>query len=302
MFEVTECKKIYEWAVSNGAISIMKPTYSKDSNGAVLMATIHTYGDVQHTFVQKCEYSGPYLPGYTLLNNKIPLNLDKDHDVPFCEIDHCVGNQDWVQMDSVCNFYHKALGFHKYITDDDYNVVTEYSALETTVMASENDRIKMPITMPAVGKRMSQVEEYIRYNNGPGVQHIALRTDSIIKTVTEMRRRGVEFINVSPEYYVDLKQRLAAYKGTPMKESLEELERLSILVDFNNDGYLLQLFVKDHISARPTAFYEIIQREGARGFGGGNFRALFESIEREQEKRGNLREQSPDKVDDILLN
>ncbi|KAK7203917.1 putative 4-hydroxyphenylpyruvate dioxygenase [Myxozyma melibiosi] len=288
VFEVKKCKELYDWAIAHGAHSVAEPALRTDVYGSVLAATIRTYGDVLHTLVERIDYSGCYLPWYKPVETVVPINSDLSHTVPFVKIDHCVGNQDWNQMEGVCKFYARALGFHQYFTDDDYNVTTEYSALETTVMASENEKIKMPITMPAIGKRMSQVEEFVRYNNGPGVQHLALLTEDIVAAVTEMRRRGVQFIEVSPQYYVDLRDRVRDYHGPPIMENLDDIEALNLLVDFNKDGYLLQTFVKDHISSRPTAFYEIIQRRGAQGFGGGNFRALFESIEREQARRGNL--------------
>ncbi|KAK9458477.1 Glyoxalase/Bleomycin resistance protein/Dihydroxybiphenyl dioxygenase [Lipomyces oligophaga] len=287
-FDVSECEPLYNWAVTHGAKSISPPTVYEDQYGKVIIAAVSTYGDISHTFIQSGKYYGPYLPGYDIVvSERNPAN-EQFGRVHFVSVDHCVGNQNWGQMAGVCDYYRKVFGFHKFISDDDYNVVTDYSALETTVMASDNDVIKMPITMPAKGKKMSQVEEYIKYNNGPGVQHIALCTDNIFEAVAHMRERGVEFISVPQEYYIDLKRRIAEYKGPAMKEDLAEIERLNILVDFNKDGYLFQLFVKDHFASRPTLFYEIIQREGANGFGGGNFRSLFESIEREQAKRGNL--------------
>ncbi|KAK9480410.1 Glyoxalase/Bleomycin resistance protein/Dihydroxybiphenyl dioxygenase [Lipomyces japonicus] len=270
----------------NGAHTVMKPVSQSDEHGKVVMATVATFGDVTHTFVQRDEYKGTFLPGYQSIEQDDPLNQVLNP-VEFAAIDHTVANQNWGEMDKVCDYYQNVFGFHQFISDDDYNVVTQYSALKSTVMASGNNVIKMPINEPAKGIRKSQIEEYLAYNNGPGIQHIALLTKDIMSCVTEMRRRGVKFIDVPDTYYEDLEQRMRDSKVT-IKEDLQMIKKLNILVDFNAEGYLLQLFVKDHASNRPTVFYEIIQREGAQGFGGGNFRSLFEAIEREQAKRGNL--------------
>ncbi|KAK9451160.1 4-hydroxyphenylpyruvate dioxygenase/T-cell reactive protein [Limtongia smithiae] len=286
-FKVTDCKRAWDCAVSNGAVSALEPTILADDNGKAMLATIKTFGDVTHTFIECDKYYGPFLPTYRPVTKSDPF-ASMPKPITFEAIDHCVGNQDWNQMEGVCKFYRQVLGFHQFVSEDDYNVVTEYSALNTTVMASANDVIKIPITEPAKGKKTSQVEEYIKYNNGPGVQHIALRTPCIVDAITEMKQRGMEFIEVPKTYYADLRTRMETYTGQPIKESMEDIERLNILVDFDKDGYLLQLFVKEHVASRPTVFYEIIQREGSQGFGGGNFKALFESIEREQAKRGNL--------------
>ncbi|KAK9316910.1 Glyoxalase/Bleomycin resistance protein/Dihydroxybiphenyl dioxygenase [Lipomyces starkeyi] len=286
-FVCDDVTEVFAWAVNHGAHAIMKPTMFEDNYGSAVIATVTAFGHVTHTFIKKDKYLGAYLPGYVPVDYNDPINTVYDS-VPLMEIDHVVGNQYSGQMESVCNFYRKAFGFHQFVSEDDYNVQTEFSALKSTVMANPNNCIKMPINEPAKGKRLSQIEEYLRYNNGPGVQHIALRTPDIIKCVEEMKRRGVEFIAVPREYYTDLRERLTSSDAPRIKEDLSKIEDLGILVDYDKDGYLLQLFVKEHVSNRPTSFYEIIQREGSEGFGGGNFKALFEAVEREQLKRGNL--------------
>ncbi|KAK9469488.1 Glyoxalase/Bleomycin resistance protein/Dihydroxybiphenyl dioxygenase [Lipomyces arxii] len=278
---------LYEWAIKQGAKSIVKPKMIKDDYGEVVYATVNLVGDITHTLVDHTKYIGPFLPGYEGVFSDDPLNAKKAA-VPFSDIDHCVCNVDWGKMAETCDLYQKVLGFHQFISEDDYNVTTEYSALKSTVMASANDLVKMPVTEPAKGRHMSQIEEYLRYNNGPGYQHIALRTPDIITCISEMRNRGIEFIDVPKSYYDDLRERLSMPGAPKIREDMNLIESLNILVDFDKDGYLLQLFVKDHVSSRPTSFYEIIQREGSKGFGAGNFKALFEAIEREQAKRGNL--------------
>ncbi|KAK9488954.1 Glyoxalase/Bleomycin resistance protein/Dihydroxybiphenyl dioxygenase [Lipomyces starkeyi] len=286
-FVCDDVTEVFAWAVNHGAHAILKPTMFEDNYGSAVIATVTAFGHVTHTFIKKDKYLGAYLPGYVPVDYNDPINTVYDS-VPLMEIDHVVGNQYSGQMENVCNFYRKAFGFHQFVSEDDYNVQTEFSALKSTVMANPNNCIKMPINEPAKGKRLSQIEEYLRYNNGPGVQHIALRTPDIIKCVEEMKRRGVEFIAVPREYYTDLRERLTRSDAPRIKEDLSKIEDLGILVDYDKDGYLLQLFVKEHVSNRPTSFYEIIQREGSEGFGGGNFKALFEAVEREQLKRGNL--------------
>ena len=253
------------------------------------MASIRTYGDTTHTFIQRNRYSGPFLPGFRASNlaasggdpiNQLlpPVKLEA--------IDHCVGNQDWEQMDSACEYYERCLGFHRFWSVDDNDIRTDYSALKSIVMASPNDVVKMPINEPALGKKKSQIEEYVDFYNGPGIQHIALRTPNIIDAVSNLRARGVEFISVPETYYDNMRQRLKA-TGLKLEESFETIQKLNILIDFDEGGYLLQLFTKP-LMDRPTVFIEIIQRNNFEGFGAGNFKSLFEAIEREQELRGNL--------------
>ncbi|KAI7180616.1 4-hydroxyphenylpyruvate, partial [Hortaea werneckii] len=201
-------------------------------------------------------------------------------------IDHCVGNQDWQEMDAACDFYERCLGFHRFWSVDDKDICTDFSALKSVVMSSPNDVVKMPINEPAVGKKKSQIEEYVDFYNGPGVQHIALRTPDILTTVNNMKARGVEFISVPETYYTDIKERLRK-TGMKLNESFETIQNLNILIDFDEGGYLLQLFTKP-LMDRPTVFIEVIQRNNFDGFGAGNFKSLFEAIEREQAARGNL--------------
>ncbi|RMZ07095.1 hypothetical protein D0864_02069, partial [Hortaea werneckii] len=228
-----------------------------------------------------------FLPGYratpaaqddpitTILPN---INLEA--------IDHCVGNQDWQEMDAACDFYERCLGFHRFWSVDDKDICTDFSALKSVVMSSPNDVVKMPINEPAVGKKKSQIEEYVDFYNGPGVQHIALRTPDILTTVSNMKARGVEFISVPETYYTDIRERLRK-TGMKLNESFETIQNLNILIDFDEGGYLLQLFTKP-LMDRPTVFIEVIQRNNFDGFGAGNFKSLFEAIEREQAARGNL--------------
>ncbi|KAI7164442.1 4-hydroxyphenylpyruvate, partial [Hortaea werneckii] len=201
-------------------------------------------------------------------------------------IDHCVGNQDWQEMDAACDFYERCLGFHRFWSVDDKDICTDFSALKSVVMSSPNDVVKMPINEPAVGKKKSQIEEYVDFYNGPGVQHIALRTPDILTTVSNMKARGVEFISVPETYYTEIRERLRK-TGMKLNESFETIQNLNILIDFDEGGYLLQLFTKP-LMDRPTVFIEVIQRNNFDGFGAGNFKSLFEAIEREQAARGNL--------------
>lgn len=307
-FEVDDVHAVYQSAISNGATSVSSPRVeTSDSEGSVLLASIRTYGDTTHTFIQRSTYTGPFLPGYRHITLPEPTNsyLPPIH---LSAIDHCVGNQDWNSMNSACEFYEQCLGFHRFWSVDDKEICTEYSALNSIVMSSSNGIVKMPINEPAVGKKKSQIEEYVDFYNGPGVQHIALRTGNIIDAVTNLRKRGMEFISVPESYYEDMYSRIlqagatmtttatatkknkesgAAGGGLQIKESWEKIRELNILIDFDAGGYLLQLFTKP-LMDRPTVFLEIIQRENFDGFGAGNFRSLFEAIEREQEGRGNL--------------
>ncbi|QDS69820.1 hypothetical protein FKW77_010518 [Venturia effusa] len=288
-FEVDDVHAVYSQAIARGATGVMAPTVSADEHGEVLMASIRTYGDTTNSFVCKINYTGPFLPGYKACTYDDPIsNL-----LPDCQldvIDHCVGNQDWDGMEEACEFYEQKLGFHRFWSVDDKDICTEFSALKSIVMASPNELVKMPINEPAEAskKGKSQIEEYVEYNNGPGIQHIALKTSNILQTVENMRARGVEFISVPSTYYTGMRERMKKEKlRWTLKESFEDIERLNILIDFDEGGYLLQLFTKPLLD-RPTVFIEIIQRNSFDGFGAGNFKSLFEAIEREQAGRGNL--------------
>jgi 4-hydroxyphenylpyruvate dioxygenase len=285
-FEVDNVDALYEAAVKGGAVSIAAPHDVSDDNGSVRLATIRTYGDTTHTLIQKGSYNGVFLPGYRAETKAVdPLSRFLPS-VRLHAIDHCVGNQDWDSMEDVCSYYEKVLGFHRFWSVDDKDICTEFSALKSIVMASPNDVVKMPINEPAKGKKQSQIEEYVDFYGGPGVQHIALRTDNIIDAITNLKARGVEFIKVPSTYYESMQMRLKK-AGLTLNEDFETLKSLDILIDFDEGGYLLQLFTK-HLMDRPTVFIEIIQRNNFSGFGAGNFKSLFEAIEREQEARGNL--------------
>jgi 4-hydroxyphenylpyruvate dioxygenase len=285
-FEVDNVDALYEAAVQGGAVSIAAPHDVSDDNGSVRLATIRTYGDTTHTLIQKGSYNGVFLPGYRAETKAVdPLSRFLPS-VRLHAIDHCVGNQDWDSMEDVCSYYEKVLGFHRFWSVDDKDICTEFSALKSIVMASPNDVVKMPINEPAKGKKQSQIEEYVDFYGGPGVQHIALRTDNIIDAITNLKARGVEFIKVPSTYYESMQMRLKK-AGLTLNEDFETLKSLDILIDFDEGGYLLQLFTK-HLMDRPTVFIEIIQRNNFSGFGAGNFKSLFEAIEREQEARGNL--------------
>lgn len=284
-FEVDDVRAVYENAINHGGKSVSAPEVECSPEGDILKATIRTYGDTTHTFIQRNSYTGCFLPGYKPVTLNDPLNALLPS-VSLEAIDHCVGNQDWEQMDAACAFYEQCLGFHRFWSVDDNDICTEYSALNSVVMASPNSVVKMPINEPAVGVRKSQIEEYIEWYNGPGVQHIALRTEDIITAVANLRARGVEFISVPETYYAAMRARLAK-AGMKLNESFETIQKLNILIDYDECGYLLQLFTKP-LMDRPTVFIEIIQRNNFDGFGAGNFKSLFEAIEREQEKRGNL--------------
>lgn len=287
-FEVDDVRAVYNSAVQNGAEAISSPSISicEQGQGEVLTASIRTYGDTTHTFIQREKYTGVFLPGYraSLLRDD-PINAYLPS-VDLEAIDHCVGNQDWNSMDAACEFYERCLGFHRFWSVDDSDICTDFSALKSVVMASPNEIVKMPINEPAMGKKKSQIEEYVDYYNGAGIQHIALRTPNIIAAVSNLRARGVEFISVPETYYVSMRVRMKQ-AGMELKESFEVIQALNILIDFDEGGYLLQLFTKP-LMDRPTVFIEIIQRNGFEGFGAGNFKSLFEAIEREQKARGNL--------------
>ncbi|MDN3671128.1 4-hydroxyphenylpyruvate dioxygenase [Echinicola jeungdonensis] len=275
--EVSDAEKSWEETTSRGASSYQEPRTLEDEFGTVTISSIHTYGEVIHTFVDRKNYNGPFLPQFMERKSQY-----SSQPVGFKFIDHCVGNVGWGEMNKWVNFYEKVMGFSLLVTFDDKDISTEYSALMSKVVANGNGYIKFPINEPAKGKKKSQIEEYLDYYNSPGVQHIAIATDDIIFTVEELRKRGVEFLEVPPTYYDDLHNRVGE-----IDENIKSLQNLNILVDRDKEGYLLQIFTKP-VQDRPTLFYEIIQRKGARSFGKGNFKALFEAIEREQELRGNL--------------
>lgn len=274
---VDDAKKAYEETTKRGAESVSGPKTLKDDNGEVVVASIKTYGDTIHTFVERKNYNGPFLPGFQARSSEIEVKP-----VGLKYIDHCVGNVGWGEMNKWVEFYENVMGFKLLITFDDNDISTEYTALMSKVVSNGNGYIKFPINEPAKGKKKSQIEEYIDFYQGAGVQHIAIATDDIIHTVSELRSRGVEFLVVPGSYYDDLLDRVGE-----IDEDLQPLKDLNILVDRDDEGYLLQIFTKP-VQDRPTLFYEIIQRKGAKSFGKGNFKALFEAIEREQELRGNL--------------
>jgi len=283
-FTVEDARAIYEKAVSRGAKSIREPWEEKDEHGTVIMATVATYGDTHHTFVQRKDYKGTFLPGYAPARKDPVLAVLPDVGLDF--IDHCVGNQPDNEMEPVCKWYEKMLDFHRFWSVDDKQIMTEYSALRSVVMTDYDEKVKMPINEPAVGKKKSQIQEYVEFYGGAGVQHIALNTKDVLKAVAALRARGVEFLPAPKAYYDNLRLRLAA-SPVKVKEDLAEIEKLSILVDYDDNGYLLQIFTKP-LQDRPTVFIEIIQRNNHNGFGAGNFKALFEAIEAEQARRGNL--------------
>ncbi|KAL6702734.1 hypothetical protein ACN47E_001016 [Coniothyrium glycines] len=285
-FEVDNVDAIYSAAISGGAVAVAAPHDVSDSYGSVRLATIRTYGDTTHTLIQKTSYNGLFLPGYRAETTTAdPLHRFLPS-VTLEAIDHCVGNQDWDSMEDVCAYYENVLGFHRFWSVDDKDICTEYSALKSIVMSSPNEVVKMPINEPAKGKKQSQIEEYVDFYAGPGIQHIALRTTDIITAITHLKARGVEFIKVPATYYDAMALRLKQ-SGIVLEEDFATLRSLDILIDFDEGGYLLQLFTK-HLMDRPTVFVEIIQRNNFSGFGAGNFKSLFEAIEREQDARGNL--------------
>jgi 4-hydroxyphenylpyruvate dioxygenase len=274
---VDDAYAAFEETTKRGAKPYMEPTTLTDANGEVRMSGIHTYGEVVHIFVERKNYNGVFMPGFQKLEstyNPEPTGL--------LYVDHCVGNVGWNQMNPWVKFYEDVMGFKNILSFDDNDISTEYSALMSKVMSNGNGYVKFPINEPAEGKRKSQVEEYLEFYEGEGTQHIAIATADIVTTVKALMARGVDFLKVPSSYYDDLLDRVG-----PIEEDLEPLKELGILVDRDDEGYLLQLFTKP-VEDRPTMFYEIIQRKGAKSFGKGNFKALFEAIEREQENRGNL--------------
>lgn len=279
---VEDARSAYEETTKRGAKSFMEPTVEKDEHGEVVRAGIYTYGETVHMFVERKNYNGTFLPGFTAWEsdyNPEPVGLKY--------IDHMVGNVGWNEMNTWVKYYEDVMGFVNFLSFDDKQIHTEYSALMSKVMSNGNGRIKFPINEPAEGKKRSQIEEYLDFYEGPGVQHIAVACDDIIKTVSALRARGVEFLSHPPQAYYDAVPHRLKEFNHEMKEDIEKLMALGIMIDADEEGYLLQIFTKP-IEDRPTLFFEIIQRMGARGFGAGNFKALFESIEREQAKRGTL--------------
>ena len=275
---VQDATKAWEETTRRGAKSYMEPTKLTDEHGEVVMSGIHTYGDTVHLFIERKNYTGAFMPGYKPWGNP----YFKPADTGLLYVDHCVGNVGWNQMNPWVKFYEEVMGFKNILSFDDNDISTEYSALMSKVMSSGNGYVKFPINEPAEGKKKSQVEEYLDFYNGEGCQHVAMATNDIVKTVTALRDRGVEFLRVPNTYYDDLLDRVGH-----IDEDLEPLKELGILVDRDDEGYLLQLFSKP-VEDRPTLFFEIIQRKGAKSFGKGNFKALFEALEREQDLRGNL--------------
>ena len=279
---VEDATSAYEETTKRGARSYLEPTIEKDAYGEVVRSGIYTYGETVHLFVERKNYNGPFLPGFK--------EWKTDYNPPASGlkyIDHMVGNVGWNQMNVWVKWYEDVMGFENFLSFDDSQIHTEYSALMSKVMSNGNGRIKFPINEPAEGKKRSQIEEYLDFYEGEGVQHIAVATDDIIKTVTQLKSNGVAFLSTPPEaYYKAVPSRLNAFSHE-LREDLDRLKRLGIMIDADEEGYLLQIFTKP-VEDRPTLFFEIIQRMGARGFGAGNFKALFESIEREQSKRGTL--------------
>lgn len=279
---VDDARSAYEETTKRGAKSYMEPVVETDEHGEIVKAGIYTYGETVHMFVERKNYKGTFMPGFKEWKsdyNPTPVGLKY--------IDHMVGNVGWNQMNVWVKWYEEVMGFENFLSFDDKQIHTEYSALMSKVMSNGNGRIKFPINEPAKAAKKSQIEEYLDFYEGSGVQHIAVATDDIIETVSQLKARGVEFLPPPPQAYYDMiPERLGEHRDM-MKEDISKLQELSIMVDADEEGYLLQIFTKP-VEDRPTLFFEIIQRMGARGFGAGNFKALFESIEREQENRGTL--------------
>ena len=277
VFEVDNAEEAHRVTTERGAESVAELHDLSDDDGTVRRATIRTYGDTVHSFVETEGYNGFFLPGFAKKEEDTlaePVGLK--------HIDHIVGNVDWNQMEETVNFYRNIFGFRRFVSFDDKDISTEHSALRSTVVANDNLWIKFPINEPAEGLRKSQIEEYVTYYKGPGVQHVAIECEDILKTIAKLRENGIEFINVPEAYYDDLLDRVG-----DIQEPIEELKKLNILVDSDDKGYMLQIFTKP-VEDRPTLFFEFIQRRGGESFGKGNFKALFEAIERDQQARGNL--------------
>ncbi len=275
--KVDDATSAWKETTKRGGKSYLEPTTLSDENGEVVMSGIHTYGDTVHLFIERKNYKGAFMPGFRKWETEY-----NPTDTGLLYVDHCVGNVGWNQMDKWVQFYEDVMGFKNILSFDDNDISTEYSALMSKVMSNGNGYVKFPINEPAEGKRKSQVEEYLEFYNGEGCQHVALATNNIIETVTELKSRGVEFVKIPPSYYATVLDRVGH-----IDEDLKPLSELGILIDKDEEGYLLQIFSRP-VEDRPTLFFEIIQRKGAKSFGKGNFKALFEAIEREQDERGNL--------------
>lgn len=275
-FEVEDAEEAYRITTGRGARGVAEPSEVSDSNGSVKIATIATYGDTVHSFVQRDGFNGFFLPNFVERQDTLAQPCGLKH------VDHVVGNVDWNRMEETVNFYRDVFGFSRFVSFDDKDISTEHSALRSTVVANENKWVKFPINEPAEGLKRSQIEEYVNFYKGAGVQHIAMESENILETIARMRECGVEFINVPDTYYDDLTARVGE-----IAESIDALRALNILVDRDDKGYMLQIFTKP-VEDRPTLFFEIIQRRGGESFGKGNFKALFEAIERDQAERGNL--------------
>jgi 4-hydroxyphenylpyruvate dioxygenase len=274
---VDDATSAWKETTTRGAKSYLEPTHLKDENGTVVMSGIYTYGETVHLFIERKNYKGAFMPGFV----KWETNYNPSS-TGLLYVDHCVGNVGWNQMNRWVKFYEEVMGFKNILTFDDNDISTEYSALMSKVMSNGNGFVKFPINEPAEGKKKSQVEEYLEYYNGEGVQHVAIASSNIIETVTELQKRGIEFLKIPGSYYDTLTERVGK-----IDEDMRPLSELGILVDRDEEGYLLQIFTKPQ-QDKPTLFFEIIQRKGAKSFGKGNFKALFEAIEREQGLRGNL--------------
>jgi 4-hydroxyphenylpyruvate dioxygenase len=275
--KVEDATSAWEETTKRGGKSYLTPTILKDDNGEVILSGIHTYGETVHVFVERKNYTGSFMPGYReWKSNYNPTSTG------LLYVDHCVGNVGWNQMNPWVKFYEEVMGFKNILSFDDKDISTEYSALMSKVMSNGNGFVKFPINEPAEGKKKSQVEEYLDFYNGEGVQHVAIATANIIETVTELQKRGIEFLKIPESYYETVLNRVGK-----IDEDLKPLSELGILIDRDDEGYLLQIFSKP-LEDRPTLFFEIIQRKGAKSFGKGNFKALFEALEKEQDLRGNL--------------
>ncbi|KAM3138367.1 hypothetical protein pb186bvf_009453 [Paramecium bursaria] len=284
-FRVEDAKALYDKAVSRGAISVLPPQELKDENGVVIIASVRTYGDTIHTFVQRDGYTGYFLPGFV----KHPKN-DKINDllppIKFEFVDHVVGNQALGEMEPITSWYEKMLDFHRFWSVDDSMIHTEYSSLKSIVVTDYDENVKMPINEPAHGRKVSQIQEYVNYYGGAGVQHIAIRTNNILEEIENLRARGTDFLSIPDAYYDNLRKNIP-HMNFKLNEDIDLIQKNKILMDYDDKGYLLQIFTKP-LEDRPTLFIEIIQRQNHYGFGAGNFKALFQSIEEEQQKRGNL--------------
>jgi 4-hydroxyphenylpyruvate dioxygenase len=275
--KVEDATNAWKETTQRGGTSYLEPVTHMDAEGEVVLSGIHTYGDTVHLFVERKNYHGVFMPGFVAWKSDY-----NPTDTGLMYVDHCVGNVGWNQMNKWVQFYEEVMGFKNILSFDDKDISTEYSALMSKVMSNGNGFVKFPINEPAEGKKKSQVEEYLDFYNGEGVQHVAIATNNIIETVTELQKRGVEFLKIPPSYYETVLDRVGS-----IDEDLAPLRDLGILIDRDDEGYLLQIFTKP-LEDRPTLFFEIIQRKGAKSFGKGNFKALFEALEREQELRGNL--------------